>query len=94
MAEIGGLGTAGALSLSVISSVAIVICNKTLISNLGFCFGMVAFPHFFEELCFFLRWLRDLNICLEFLAVRGRGIEMFWLEFEAIFCYLVFRFSE
>lgn len=39
MAEKGGLGTVGALSLSVISSVAIVICNKTLITTLGFCFG-------------------------------------------------------
>ncbi|CAK9275288.1 unnamed protein product [Sphagnum jensenii] len=33
------LGTVGALSLSVISSVAIVICNKALISTLGFCFA-------------------------------------------------------
>ncbi|XP_024389076.1 UDP-xylose transporter 2 isoform X2 [Physcomitrium patens] len=39
MAEKGGLGTVGALSLSVISSVAIVICNKTLITTLGFCFA-------------------------------------------------------
>ncbi|CAM6101169.1 unnamed protein product [Calypogeia fissa] len=33
------LGTFGALSLSVISSVSIVICNKALISTLGFCFA-------------------------------------------------------
>jgi solute carrier family 35 protein E3 len=39
MADKGGLGTVGALSLSVISSVAIVICNKTLITTLGFCFA-------------------------------------------------------
>ncbi|XP_024380369.1 UDP-xylose transporter 2 [Physcomitrium patens] len=39
MAEKGGLGTIGALGLSVISSVAIVICNKTLITTLGFCFA-------------------------------------------------------
>lgn len=32
-------GTAGALSLSVVSSVSIVICNKALISTLGFSFG-------------------------------------------------------
>ncbi len=39
------LGTVGALSLSVISSVAIVICNKALISTLGFCFGKaLAYP--------------------------------------------------
>jgi hypothetical protein len=43
MAEASGrqLGTVGALCLSVISSVAIVICNKALISNLGFSFGAV-----------------------------------------------------
>lgn len=33
------LGTVGALSLSVISSVSIVICNKALISTLGFTFA-------------------------------------------------------
>lgn len=33
------LGTIGALSLSVVSSVSIVICNKALISTLGFMFG-------------------------------------------------------
>ncbi|KAJ8442684.1 hypothetical protein Cgig2_003728 [Carnegiea gigantea] len=33
------LGTVGALSLSVVSSVSIVICNKALISTLGFNFG-------------------------------------------------------
>ncbi|CAN1262834.1 UDP-xylose transporter 2 [Linum perenne] len=32
------LGTVGALSLSVVSSVSIVICNKALISTLGFTF--------------------------------------------------------
>lgn len=34
------LGTVGALTLSVVSSVSIVICNKALISSLGFHFGM------------------------------------------------------
>jgi len=33
------LGTIGALSLSVVSSVSIVICNKTLMSSLHFIFG-------------------------------------------------------
>lgn len=33
------LGTVGALSLSVVSSVSIVICNKALISSLDFTFG-------------------------------------------------------
>lgn len=33
------LGTVGALSLSVVSSVSIVICNKALITTLGFKFG-------------------------------------------------------
>ena len=34
------LGTARALSLSVVSSVSIVICNKALMSSLRFNFGM------------------------------------------------------
>ncbi|KAE9608752.1 hypothetical protein Lalb_Chr08g0239011 [Lupinus albus] len=33
------LGTVGALSLSVVSSVSIVICNKALMSSLHFIFG-------------------------------------------------------
>jgi solute carrier family 35 protein E3 len=33
------LGTIGALSLSVVSSVSIVICNKALMSTLHFIFG-------------------------------------------------------
>jgi solute carrier family 35 protein E3 len=33
------LGVIGSLTLSVASSVAIVICNKALISTLGFPFG-------------------------------------------------------
>lgn len=37
--EIFQLGTVGALTLSVVSSVSIVICNKALISSLGFNFG-------------------------------------------------------
>lgn len=48
MADKGGLGTVGALSLSVISSVAIVICNKTLITTLGFCFGTLL--HFLQQI--------------------------------------------
>ncbi|XP_074567283.1 UDP-xylose transporter 3-like [Curcuma longa] len=41
MGELGGfqLGTIGALSLSVVSSVSIVICNKALMSSLGFIFA-------------------------------------------------------
>ncbi|CAK9164096.1 unnamed protein product [Ilex paraguariensis] len=41
------LGTIGALSLSVVSSVSIVICNKALISTLGFTF---AFSYSGDEL--------------------------------------------
>ena len=40
------LGTVGALSLSVVSSVSIVICNKALISSLGFSFGQWFMPSF------------------------------------------------
>ncbi|XP_042408852.1 UDP-xylose transporter 3-like [Zingiber officinale] len=41
MGELGGfqLGTVGALCLSVVSSVSIVICNKALMSSLGFIFA-------------------------------------------------------
>lgn len=35
------LGVIGALFLSVASSVSIVICNKALMSNLGFPFGII-----------------------------------------------------
>ncbi|KAL5974770.1 hypothetical protein ACLOJK_031441 [Asimina triloba] len=38
------LGTVGALSLSVVSSVSIVICNKALISTLHFTFGEILPP--------------------------------------------------
>ena len=40
-------GVAGALGLSVTSSVAIVICNKYLISTLGFFFGQ--YVHAFQR---------------------------------------------
>ena len=36
------LGTVGALTLSVVSSVSIVICNKALMSSLHFIFGEFA----------------------------------------------------
>jgi solute carrier family 35 protein E3 len=39
------LGVIGALFLSVASSVSIVICNKALMSNLGFPFGNYYFCH-------------------------------------------------
>lgn len=39
------LGTIGALSLSVVSSVSIVICNKALISTLNFTFGEFCHSH-------------------------------------------------
>ena len=37
------LGTVGALTLSVVSSVSIVICNKALMSSLHFIFGKFSF---------------------------------------------------
>ena len=47
------MGVAGALGLSVTSSVAIVICNKYLISTLGFFFGEHAcFRRSFRTLIF------------------------------------------
>lgn len=47
------LGTIGALSLSVVSSVSIVICNKALISTLGFTFGNRLFYSSFTVTCSF-----------------------------------------
>lgn len=38
------LGTVGALTLSVVSSVSIVICNKALMSSLHFIFGNSTSP--------------------------------------------------
>lgn len=45
MGEMSGfqLGVMGALFLSVASSVSIVICNKALMSNLGFKFGKLSY---------------------------------------------------
>lgn len=47
------LGTIGALSLSVVSSVSIVICNKALISTLGFTFGEILIDLIHQLIFFF-----------------------------------------
>lgn len=47
------LGTIGALGLSVVSSVSIVICNKALISTLGFTFGLYISLYYFFQLKYF-----------------------------------------
>lgn len=46
------LGTIGALTLSVVSSVSIVICNKALMSSLSFTFGVYFsfFSNFFDNI--------------------------------------------
>lgn len=54
------LGTVGALTLSVVSSVSIVICNKALISSLGFHFGMFTFYDVFIRYMFCSNMLRYL----------------------------------
>lgn len=52
------LGVNGALFLSVASSVSIVICNKALMSNLGFSFGMcINFSRIIINLLHQLEWL-------------------------------------
>ncbi|AQK92759.1 Nucleotide/sugar transporter family protein [Zea mays] len=54
------LGTVGALSLSVVSSVSIVICNKALMSSLGFNFGVRSdcfLPQFLDLLCVCSCWM-------------------------------------
>ena len=45
------LGVVGSLTLSVASSVAIVICNKALISTLGFPFGKGPIELFSPQAC-------------------------------------------
>ncbi|KAG5603132.1 hypothetical protein H5410_034502 [Solanum commersonii] len=55
------LGTIGALSLSVVSSVSIVICNKALISTLGFTFATTLTSwHLLVTFCSLhvARWMR------------------------------------
>lgn len=64
------LGTIGALTLSVVSSVSIVICNKALISTLGFSFGMLRKLGFFFLFIYF-----GLDIFVTFLF--GYGIYLF-----------------
>lgn len=51
MGEMAGfqLGVIGALFLSVASSVSIVICNKALMSNLGFPFGILIYLNFLTK---------------------------------------------
>lgn len=59
------LGTIGALTLSVVSSVSIVICNKALMSSLHFIFGgfLLLFIVLFQFRVNFVRnvGLRDTN---------------------------------
>jgi solute carrier family 35 protein E3 len=57
------LGTVEALSLSVVSSVSIVICNKALTSSLGFNFGV-------RSDCFLPPFLDLLYVCMLALHVR------------------------
>ena len=40
------MGVIGALFLSVASSVSIVICNKALMTNLGFPFGIITLLYY------------------------------------------------
>lgn len=63
------LGTVGALGLSVVSSVSIVICNKALISTLGFTFGKFFASK--SKFCFVF------NSCFVFKSdlVKERGFE-------------------
>ncbi|EYU46015.1 hypothetical protein ABFS83_04G079800 [Erythranthe nasuta] len=72
------LGTIGALSLSVVSSVSIVICNKALISTLGFSFATTLTSwHLLVTFCFL-----HIALCMKWFehkpfdprAVMGFGI--------------------
>lgn len=56
------LGTIGALSLSVVSSVSIVICNKALMSSLHFIFGKHTYR--LIDIYLFMQEVDYLFICL------------------------------
>ncbi|XP_028073768.1 uncharacterized protein LOC114276176 isoform X3 [Camellia sinensis] len=56
------LGTIGTLSLSVVSSVSIVICNKALITTLGFNFGAEWWSQQFGKSLPFLSWVLVINV--------------------------------
>lgn len=51
------MGVIGALFLSVASSVSIVICNKALMTNLGFPFGNYYFPLYYFVTIYVVRSL-------------------------------------
>ena len=78
------LGTIGALSLSVVSSVSIVICNKALISTLNFSFGEFCHSHgiysfvlwlcnqySFDHWCLDLCFFNQKNNCLNWCLWYG-----------------------
>ncbi|KAJ7542188.1 hypothetical protein O6H91_10G093700 [Diphasiastrum complanatum] len=70
------LGTIGALSLSVVSSVAIVICNKALISTFDFCFATTLTSwHLIVTFCslHFAQWLR----LFEYKSIDARTVMVF-----------------
>ncbi|GMP50033.1 hypothetical protein CsSME_00016807 [Camellia sinensis var. sinensis] len=64
------LRTVGALSLSVVSSISIVICNKALITTLGFNFGAEWWAQQFGKSLPFLSWVPVINGML----LREKGI--------------------
>jgi solute carrier family 35 protein E3 len=72
------LGTVGALSLSVVSSVSIVICNKALISTLGFTFGE----------CLYLRtlsfWYNVFCVVTLDLALLKLMLFVCWISFAVV----------
>lgn len=78
------LGTLGALSLSVMSSVSIVVCNKFLITNLGFTFattltcGHLAATAMFLHCARYLKWFEyktlELKPLLIFSVLNGASI--------------------
>lgn len=87
------LGVIGALFLSVASSVSIVICNKALMSNLGFPFGNLHIPLLikclskrFQEyaLCIYqFQWHIDLSVHIFYMSVfytEWRLTCDFWLK--------------
>ncbi|RRT32935.1 hypothetical protein B296_00058478, partial [Ensete ventricosum] len=72
------LGVIGSLALSVASSVSIVICNKALISSLGFPFGLSFVSH---PLCFVF----SLSLSLSLSTMTKLAIIPFTVLLETVF---------
>jgi hypothetical protein len=92
------LGTVGALTLSVVSSVSIVICNKALMSSLHFIFGTFSLFCFFFMLFYFFIIMLIINRYLFFYLQFSQILYDLLLELNGLislyflFWVLILRF--